>query len=444
MMHEGSNKFVGVENIATQFTIPGKDFSEIDELSFKQKSDLHSNQNKLTIELLEKAVVHVRQYDSLATATKLVGRAFQRCPSIFVKRMIVDANRSLKAAIKADSWSRSRKRKRHVDESTIRRNLDSFYEKTAEAVAAMRLDLDKTNLTLFSKVKKQYESTLPLTLPDTKSAIKTTAHIVAMCEGSPSSKNKVIRLEGLLFLIENVTVLGINNKLNKDTHEKATQIARKRGFTVYHEKLVRPSENIDWYLALDFGCNVKFASFADNMDVAEDDYSENSSYEGYLKRQSEEQLIQQQLKTKRLQNLRQAFNDDNIVIIEDLKRLRIEVDNMLFERAKISEDFNSITNVTGENSGIDITHSRKLYGKTIEYRQYLMTQGYEFEAANNMCIKQRIEAKTRFYDYQEVTFDLKFTRNRIAFLEEELSTRRERYLKKMGMISLSKYVGNLE
>jgi hypothetical protein len=450
-----NNKLFESTSIKTEFVIPEiqKVFGtptideEPIELSHKAQSDLHNQQNKLTLELLEKAIVHVRQYDSLATATKLTAKAFHKCPSMYNKRLIVDANRSLKAAIKADAWAKSRRRKRHVDESTVRRNLDTFYEKVAEAVASIRLDLDKRSLNLFAKIKKQYESNLPLHLPADKKAVRRTAHIVAMCESTPSTKYKYKRLEGMLFLIEDATMLGINRNIFKkstattmSTLEKAVDLAKKLGKTVYEGIIARPSDNIDWYLIQDIGTNIKFASFADKLDVVENSEHDNLSYEGYIKKQADEQRTQQQLKTKKLQNIRASFADDNIALLDDLKLLRSQVDNLLFQRSEIAANFHGITNVTGDDSGIEINQIRRLYGKTQEYKQHLLHEGKTYAEALLLSFRQRVEAKSCYYDYLDISDELKALRGRIAFITEELENRKKAYAVKLGMVSTTKYI----
>jgi len=428
--------------LSTNFVIPE---AVVEEVNYREQSDLHNQQNKITIELLEKAIVHVRQYDSLETATKIVAKAFHKCPSMYNRKHIVDAQRSLKAAIKADKWAKSRRRKRHVDASTVRRNIDTFYEKVAETVESIRLDLDKRSLTLFSKIKKQYESTLPLVLPADKKAVKKSAHIIAMCESKPSDKYKTTRLEGNLYLIENAIVVGINRKAIKTkasytTADYAEGLAKRSGKTIYTSALSRPSDNIDWYLVQDFGTNITFASFADKMDVHDNPETDDLSFEGYLKRQSEEKRVAEQYKTKRLRDVREAFNTDNIAIFDDIRTLKISLENMIFERSQIAIEFSNITMLDGHEKGLDINQVSHLYDNSMSYRKQLQHEGLDFYRAHRMSLKQRLEAKSCYYDHVDITRKIKETRDRINFLASELEQRKNVYARKLGMVSESKYV----
>ena len=425
--------------LKTDFVIPeNQEFGE-GLLSHQEQSDIHNQQNKLTIELLEKAIVHVRQYDSLETATKIVAKAFHKCPSMFNRNKIVDAQRSLKAAIKADKWAKSRRRRRHVDESTVRRNLDTFYEKVAAAVETIRLDLDKRSLTLFTKVKKQYQSTLPLQLGPDKKATKKSAHVIVMCESPPRGDKRATRLEGNLFLIEDVTLVGVNRKLVKSTYDYADGLARRSGRTIYKHVLARPSDNIDWYLVLDFGVDISFASFADKMEVEDNPDTNELSFEGYLKRQSEEKRAQEKYKTKRLRDIRQAFIEDNVSFFEDLKTLENELDNVLYERSELAAEFSSLTVLSGQERGLEISQIGKLYDNSIDYRRQLIQEGYDFDRAHRFAIKQRLEAKSCWYDYQDKSNRAKQIRQRIDFLKTELEQRKLTYARKLGLISTTKY-----
>ena len=435
-VHNSVEKFLG-QSIKTNFIFP----NEIENADSQQdKSDVYSNMNKMTILLLEKAITHVRKYDSPETASQLMVKAYRRCPSLHNRKLVVDARTSLNAAIKADKWAKTRRRKKHVDESTVRRNIDAFYEKVSEAVAALRLDLDKRNLSLFSKVKKQYESNLPLQIPSEKSIIKRTAHVVCMCDKSPTdTKYKFTRLESTLFLVENVQVIGINKRKIKLTKEKAIAYGLKKGVSIYETPLSRPSDNIDWYLVLDFGVHVKFASFADNLQIEDDNLNSDLTYEGYLKKQAEERKTREALKTKRLAEIRGMFATDNIALFEDIRRLSNHIDNMVTERAEISAEFTSVTSVANE-SGLEIGQHRKIYNRSITYRSQLMFEGFDFKYANMMAVKQRLEAKALLIEHQEINMELKKTRAQMTFLVKEVESRKINYAMKLGMVSTTKFL----
>lgn len=428
------------DELKAKFEIPVNSEDEAG-YSFAEKSDMQTMLNTKCLSLLEKALVHVRKYDSKETAIKLVLIAYRKIPSFFVKKHILLAHKALKAAVKAEKWLTIKRKKKYVSEASVRKNLDHFYEYIAEAVAAIRIDLDKKNLSLFSKIKKQYQSDLPLVLPVDKKFTAKRAHIVAMCQSAPNSKHPVKRLESNFFLIEDVPVIGINRNIFKPTLKKAKELAALKGKVVYEQVISRPSNNIDWYMVLDFGTDVTYASFADSLEVIDSTDGQNPSYEGYLRKVMEERRTARKLKTERLRDLRLTFMEENKTLYEDIRTAEIKIENLEVLKQSIAEEFTSITAV-GTLPGLDIGQIKRLYERSLAYRNQINFEGVPLELLNKMMVQFRVDAKSMWYEYKDVAQEALGFKHHKKYLEAEIANRKQNYLQKAGMVSLTKYISS--
>lgn len=428
------------EEVKSKFEVPETDDYEKD-FSFTEKSDLQEQLNKKCLELLEKSIIHVRKFDSKETGLKLVLIAYRKCPSLSVKKYILEAHKALKASIKAEKWLSSKRKKKYVSEATVRKNVDHFYEYISEAVAAVRIELDKSNLTLFSKIKKQYQSEVPLVLPVDKKFVIKHAHVVVMCSSPPNNKYTIKNLERNFYLIENVPIIGINRNLFKNSLKKAKELVLRKGKIIYEQALARPSNNIDWYLVLDFGTNVSYVSFADSIDTEELGVGDNTSYESYLKRVLEEKRTTRKLKTERLRAMRLTFMEENKTLYDDIRIAQSRLDNLDNKKQIVADEFAGITAI-GDFPGLDVSQIKRLYGRSLDYRNQINFEGAPLHSINKMMIKFRIEAKMIWYEYQDILEEQRRLRQHIKYLEIEIANRKTRYLQKAGMTSITKYVTN--
>lgn len=409
--------------------------------SFQDEMDTQVKRDQKTISLLNMAVKHVRVYDSKETALEIMNKAYNFCPSVFNKRKISFASQSLKAAIKAEKWAQSRKRRRHVDEHTVEKNINTFFDKLNDTVVSISIEIEKRTNQLFKRVKEQYASELPLSLPDTKSYTKKKAHVIANCVGRPTVKST--HLEAQLYLLSDVTVIGVNSSKTKDTLKKAKIVASKTGVIVYPNRLNRPAENIDWYLVYDFGVKITVATFADAMYLSDNASSGALTYEDYIKGQEADRRIAEKLKTQRLKSLRKQFREDNVTVDEDIKALQIELGNLEAEREKLKERFAGITTTSDSETdkGLNFMQIKSLNKKMEIYRESLILKGgMTYVEANLQMIKQRIEAKSYYFELNDVTQRIRQIKRQIQFLEADLDQRKQKFADSLGMVNVSKFV----
>lgn len=412
---------------------------DISAASFQDELDTQVKRDQKTISFLNLALKHARVYDSKETALEIMNKAYNFCPSVFNKKKISYASQSLKAAIKAEKWAKSRKRRRHVDEHTVQKNVNTFYEKVSEAVLSISIEIEKRTNQLFKRVKEEYASELPLSLSDTKSYTKKKAHVIANCVGRPIGKST--HLEAQLYLLSDVTVIGINSSKTKDTLKKAETIASKIGTVIHPAKLGRPSENIDWYLVSNFGVKITVASFADALYLSDSASGGALTYEDYIKGQEAENRIQIKLRTQRLRALRTQFAEDNSTVHSDIKALQGELANLEAERDHLKERFNSITMVSDTDKGLTVNQYRQLNKKMEAYRESLILKGgMTFVEANVNMIKQRIEARSYYLELEELTQEIRKIKRHIQFLGNELDHRKKKFADSLGMVNLSKFV----
>lgn len=458
-------KFKKKEKIAKQFVIPEEPEEKIediineivpekqveeeqvyvaDEETFKEETQRIVERDANSILILNKAIKHVREYDSKDTALALLNRAYRFCPSIFNRRLISSATASLKAAIKAEKWQKSRRKKRHVDESTVQRNINSFYEKVADAVVSISNEIDKRNNKMFSRIKTEFVSELPLIIPDSKSYVVRSAHVVAMCNHKPDGK--FMHLERQLYLIEDATVIGINLKrLEKDESalEKASKISLKHNAQLYEQVLLRPAQNVQWYLMLNFGTRVTFASFADMLQIDESETIGGTSYEDYLRQQEQQARVEEKLKTQRLRDFRLQFEEDNRVLKEDLSVLMMSLDNLEDKKSKVGEQFAALTKISETDNGLSISSASKLESRMRAYRSNLMAlEGMHSVAATEHSTKQRIEARSYLYEYKDIQASIRLIQRDISVNRQEWEQRRQQAAYRLGLINPNSVVNN--
>ena len=404
-------------------------------INYETQSELYIKQNQRTLELINKALEHIRVYDSRDTALQLVGKAYKYCPSIRNKFNISTAAKSLRAAIKAEKWSKSKRKFRHIREGTISNNMETFFDNIAEAALAIQIDIEKNNKTFFKSIQKNYHSELPVTLPDTKSYKLYTAPTIVMVNGSIDKQRKIQHLEHSLFLIEDANLIGVNSDKCKKPLEKANAIAKKRGITIYEQAIARPSSNIVWFLIQDFGCKIKFASFPEFLDVPDET---DLSYDGLSRKSQQMEEHERRLKNTKLRSIREQFYSDNATIIQDIKTLTLEYENFLSDRKKLNEEFIAITTFDDQLGGLDMKFRNRLHSWSLQYRSALLSDGVPFELANKYALEQRVEANTVFYDGEEIKVKQKEVLERLKFLKHMLESNKTMFAEKMGLVSTTK------
>ena len=407
--------------------------------SFKEEIEHNVIRDEKAIKLMDMAVKHVRVYDSKETAVELMNRAYKACTSIYNRRLISNSTRSLKEAIKAEKWMQSKKRRKHVDKLTIEKNVTAFFEKLNDAVISIKVEIEKRTNKLFNRVKEEYTVDLPIELPESKSYIITKANIVAQCNTKPTCKH--LRLESNLFLLENVSVIGVNIRKSNSSYIKAETIAEKRGCTVYDKILSRPSKNIHWYLLQNFGTSVNYATFSDSLQVSDAVDAEFSSYDEYVKIKEAKEKLKEQLKTRRLQEYRKKFEEENRPLYEDIKQLKIDLSNLVDLRPKMTEELEGLTSFEEEGKGLSPKSISKLDAFYKEFRDRKhYSEGVDYTEAVRLSIRQKIAAKTLYYDLKDLNNQISVIRSKIKFLEADEKKRKNNYALELGLVSMTKIV----
>lgn len=424
-------------NKATTVTVNNNVFGENDSITFKQEIEQTVARDEKCIKMMNMAVTHVRTYDSKETAIELMHRAYKTCTSVYNRRLITMATRNLKDAVKAERWALSKKRRRHVDQYTVEKNITAFFEKLNDAVISIRVEIEKRTNKLFNRVKTEYSVDLPIDIPESKTHIVTKANIVAHCASKPDIKH--VRLEANLYLLENATVIGVNIRKAKSSYAKAEAIAKKRGATAYDKILSRPSKNIHWYLLLDFGVPITYATFSDLLQVSDAVDGEFNSYDEYVKIKEAKDKLKEQLKTRRLAEYRAQFEEDNKPLIEDIKRLKLKLSNLTDKRSKLTVELDGLTSFSEEQKGVSAKGIKYLEVFTKQFRDKKhFEEGIEYIEAVKLSVKQKIAAKTLYYDIRDVADRIGVMRSKIKFLEADMKKRKENYAMELGLVSMTK------
>lgn len=429
--------FTDLEN----FVFPEDDVNENvlskDHNLFEREISRSVKRDEKSIELLNLAVKHTRVYDSKDTATELMNRAYKNCTSLYNRKLISQATFALKAAIKAEKWMNSRTKRRHVDKDTISNNLSKFYEKLNDAVLSIKIEIEKRTNKLFTRIKTEYKTDLPLEIPESKTYIIKTTNIIAQCAKTPSCKN--MHLEGNLFLLQNVDVIGVNLQKTNSSIMKAEDIAEKNNCTIYPQILSRPSKNIHWFLMLKFGTKISYASFTDALDVSASSDTSYSSYEEYVKVKESDRKLKEKLKTQRLKEYRNRFEEDNRPVIEDIKELNRQLHNLLDARTKLKEDLAGLTVISDSDTGLTTTTIGKLSKFIQSYKdEKHYVERLPYQEVVHLASKQKIAAKATFYEIQDTNRQINAIRTKIKFLESDKAKRKHNYALELGLVSLNR------
>lgn len=414
---------------------------EVDPDSLDEENKRVVKANERVLFLIEKSIVHVRRFDSPTTALQLIGRAYQRCPSPYNRRLISNAGKSLRHAIKAEKWARSKRRRKHVDEHTRRKNLDTFFEKVADASASVQQDNDRRNKKLFETIKQQYVSDLPTVL--TAGYTVREANVAVLTTRVPNNVHKTIKIEGgktsegSLFLVEKAQVIGVNTVKYSKPLLKAQAVARARGVTVYGYQISRPSQNVAWFLLLDFGVDISFVSFADSLEL-EDEGS--NSYESYIRNRESAVRRARISKTNRLRGYRQQFLEANVSLLHDQRMAYIQLENTVAEVAEHEATFTGLTTVFDADRGLTAAQYARLEDHMTLYLEQLILQGVPYTEARRRTFFQRLAAREAYHSRADALERATALRRTIRFMKEELAYRRTQFARELGQVSLTKIV----
>lgn len=441
-------KFKDLAKVRDRFKIPEEpkpDLKAVKEKTqqdeFKAESEEIVKRSQRTIKYIKMAVNHVNTYDSKETALEIVNKAYATCPSSYNKRLISNASQSLKAAIKAEKWMKSKRRRRHVDKATVQKNVNSFHEKINEAVVSISIEIEKRTNQLFKRVKEQYTSDLPLQLALSKPYVVKNAHVILYTMSKPT--RKVTHLEASLYLAENAKVIGVNTKSVKTSPlKRAEGVARKLGYEVYPHRLSRPAENIEWYLISNFGTAITMASFADSMLLEDGNSTGYTSYEDFVSAKEAAKRVTDKLKTQRLKSIREQFAEDNVVLVEDIKEVQRQLENNAAELKEMKEHFSSLTMVSDTSGGLSFgENSVKHLDRVMElYRDNLIRTGMPWLEANKQMLRQRVEAKSYYYAIMDLREKTKRLRQHLNFLKKDMEKRRVATAADIGLVNINHYV----
>lgn len=428
----------------------GKQISKLTDKKYLDHKDIH-NRDLAVEELLSLALHHVTHLNSYDTAKRILSRANALLPSeVNVRRFANASNKNpirrafvaLSNLIKVSKKKRYRSGGKYDGTYAKKHWLNEFNEAIQEAFLEVRIDINKREGTFFTQINSM-TSDLPVVMSEEKKYIRKTAQVVVNVRGSlkgiyPEAKPKLI--EGKLVLLQKANLIGLkatpSMRATKGQLEAANRIATDRyEATVYHTPIARPSQNIMWFLVLDFGVGVDTVMFPEYMATSGIPEAQSpvvaSNLADFIQRFNEAKAQQIRMNTELNRQKRIEFESSHAEHYDMIKTNEIVLDALVEKKKELEEEFSSLTSFDGDSqTGLSI----RSYNTRFEdfFLQFMRRQ---IATANNIresrlgVIEQRIEARYIFWLHSEVMREASKIRSRINAIQEQLRLEKLRLLK---------------
>lgn len=427
------------KELASKFSIPYKAIKKPVKKEHIPREDLVSanvasideikRRNEVAITLLSNVLSIV---NTLKYYDKTVGLLREVLPYIhqtYLKEDIKTAARHLKAAKRASIWLRRSRKFAATNASSLEKNVDEFTNIITYVILEIQKDIAKQNGKFFEYAKKQIFTELPMVLPKGKTYTKVTAPVVIMIkQGKLDKKYPHERLHDALFLLKEATLLGVSSK--GMTPSLRAKLEAKYGATLYEHALTKRDTVLDWYLLLDFKVSISSATFMERLQLPSDTSDTTAStLEDYAARVLEEQNRKKLLAAKLQYTARMTFEKDNAILLEDIAKLRRDLDACKEEAAYWASRFEGLTSSAIKPDGLDV----KDYDKLSEYTNRVLlhditTSVDSWNSLRASIRKQRIEARAAHIEYRTSMTEIKELRSVIKTKELLLDSLREQGL----------------
>lgn len=403
-------------------------------------------------ELLSLALHHVTHLNSFDTAKRILTRANMLLPSeVNIRRFANSTNKNpiRRAYIALNNLIKVSKKKKYrtggkYDPTHAKQHWkNAFNEAIQDAFLEVRIDIHKREGTFFSSINTM-TSDLPVVMSESKKYITRTSPLVVNVKGSlkaihPDAKPRLI--EGKLVLLNNVNLIGLRAtpamRATKGQIKDANEIAgRKFEATVYPIPIARPSQNIMWFLVLDFGVAIDAAMFTEHMSTSGIIEAQSpivaSNLSDFIQRFTavKEQHARMQMQVNR--ELRLNFERDHAEMYDLIRTNQTVLDALIEKKKQLEEEFASLTSFDGDSQGgLPIrSYNTKFDDFFIKFiRRQIATAAGSLREARLAAIDQRIEARYIYWLHNEVLIEASKLRSRIHAIQEQLKFEKLRLLR---------------
>lgn len=283
--------------------------------------------------------------EELYSIKKALVFAFELCKKddmCIVKQKIREAGLAINSLLLVFKTHQKKKTRYRVTEANVKKGLEKFKQKLNEAFEACDDSINKLKNNFYSSFKEK-PSNLPLKLPDSVLWKHYKADVLIYSKSKPLIRHKEIEL-GCYMLTANV--IAVNKDKFSGTKKQADKLSReviqtlKAGFN--QEPIPRISENITFFLVLDFGCVVNKVYFVDQIDSTKIDFVNNDSSEDFAIafRKHQEQKINDTIRKQKLMRLEfEAINENLITNIKNIESSISDLEHEYLDIVNYLKDF---------------------------------------------------------------------------------------------------------
>lgn len=427
-----------------------KQVNKLTDKKYLDHNDIH-RRDLAVEELLSLALHHVTHLNSFDTAKRILSRANALLPSeVNVRRFANDNNKNpiRQAYIALNNLIKVSKKKRYktggkYDGTYAKQHwMNKFNEAIQEAFLEVRIDINKREGTFFTSINSM-TSDLPVVMSDEKKYIRKTTQVVVNVRGSLKAIYKEAKpklIEGKLVLLQKANLIGIRAtpamRATKGQLQTANEIAAKRyEATVYNMPVARPSQNIMWFLVLDFGVGIDAVMFPEYMSTSGIPEAQSpvvaSNLADFIQRFNEAKTQQSRMNMEINRQKRVEFESAHAEIYDMIKSNEIVLDALVEKKKALEEEFSSLTSFDGDGqTGLSIrSYNTKFEDFFLQFMRRQISTSTNIRDSRLAVVDQRVEARYIYWLHSAVMVEASKIRSRINAIQEQLKLEKLRLLK---------------
>lgn len=398
--------------------------------------------NEIVVRLLTKVAAVVDALDEYVIITKLLSETSPYIHMLVVGDHIRDARHNLRLAQRAKTWQKSKKKKNYLSAGVQKRYVDAFNEHINAAVMELNRDTMKRRGAYFHTIKNSIFEDLPADINSKKKFMVRKAPVLVFKNATGTIVGKKYeQVQDNLVLIHDAQLLGVNKKMRLKFAEIEKKATARAGCTVFPRPLPKVGTDIDWYLLLDFRCEITSASFVSSLQLPGQAINPGDmtgmSLEHYAwiaKRQQEQRA---KIATRVQRELRETFEREEKNSFDMLRYLRNMYDVYHEAEEYWRIEFAQLTSLDGSVENGLTPDKYKLVDEVFSEYMQLCMQEYDANNATRLAILQeRVEARRAYYSYLKVRDLLREIRLQMKGIRRDIEERRAAMAAQHGVTKL--------
>lgn len=361
-----------------------------------------------------------------------------------VNGLIRDAGLAINGLIRSLKWRKSKKNRNKITASIIKKLHTQFVSKLKEALQFIDDESAKTNMTFYKtliEAQQKALNPLPLHLDVKKLWIPVSADVLIYSRQAPLVRHK--RVEEGCYLMT-ADLIAVNTDRYKGTAKQTDllvkQVREKLGATLHFDPVPRISDNVRFFLVLNFGCNITNCHFVDTLQTTLPEITVETGEDiAYATRRLQEVTVRQAIERQR--NLRLQFERDHETVVSALKQAEGQEEGFREEFEEVATEFrNFLAYPTDpyDGKGLPYADSHRIDSYIVKWMRKELDGESNFDTRLNIqrdFFKIKVEALSQIAVIEEIRRDLVKARERVKALTEMKANALEMFAANNGIIS---------